>query len=121
MRFSRTNELTQRARRRIGEVFVRRLKRDINAAQTDQPRFCTRRPPVALELKAHPTEAELSQAFDAFRTAVRSLIASGTRRRRRAGAFAVEILGKRLLSCPTAFAESWRRARQGFAEAQDRK
>ena len=118
VRFSRTNELTQRARRRIGEVFVRRLKRDINAAQTDQPRFCTRRPPVALELKAHPAEAELSQAFDAFRTAVRSLIASGTRQRRRAGAFAVEILGKRLLSCPTAFAESWRRARQGFAGAQ---
>ena len=121
VRFSRTNELTQRARRRIEEVFVRRLKRDINAVQTDQPRFCTRRPPVALELKAHPAEAELSQAFDAFRTAVRSLIASGTRRRRRAGAFAVEILGKRLLSCPTAFAESWRRARQGFAGAQDRK
>ena len=118
VRFSRTNELTQLARRRIGEVFVRRLKRDINAAQIDQPRFCTRRPPVALELKAYPAEAELSQAFDAFRTAVRSLIASGTRPRRRAGAFAVEILGKRLLSCPTAFAESWRRARQGFAEAQ---
>lgn len=118
VRFSRTNELTQLARRRIGEVFVRRLKRDINAAQIDQPRFCTRRPPVALELKAYPAEAELSQAFDAFRTAVRSLIASGTQRRRRAGAFAVEILGKRLLSCPTAFAESWRRARQGFTEAQ---
>ena len=83
-----------------------------------QPGFCTRRPPVALELKTHPAEAELSQAFDAFRTAVRSLIASGTRQRRRAGAFAVEILGKRLLSCPTAFAESWRRARQGFAEEQ---
>ena len=119
VRFSRTNELTQLARRRIGEVFVRRLKRDINAAtQNAKPHFCTRRSPVALELKAHPAEAELSQAFDAFRTAVRSLIASGTRQRRRAGAFAVEILGKRLLSCPTAFAESWRRARQGFAEPQ---
>ena len=30
--------------------------------------------------------------------------------------FAVEILGKRLLSCPTAFAESWRRCKEGLAE-----
>ena len=28
----------------------------------------------------------------------------------------MEILGKRLLSCPTAFAESWSRARQGFTD-----
>ena len=61
----------------------------------------------------------MSKAFDAFRGAVRRLVASGTKgRRRRAGTFAVEILGKRLLSCPTAFAESWRRARQGFAEQE---
>ncbi|MBM3776557.1 MAG: DNA helicase, partial [Acidobacteria bacterium] len=33
-----------------------------------------------------------------------------------AGTFAVEILGKRLLSCPTAFAESWRRCKEGLAE-----
>ena len=38
------------------------------------------------------------------------------RRRRRAGSFAVEILGKRLLSCPTAFAESWRRCKEGLGE-----
>ena len=119
VRFSRTNELSQLARRRIGEVFVRRLKRDIKAAtRTAKPRFCTCRPPVALELKAHPTEAELWQAFDTFRTAMHWLISSGTRQRRRADAFAVEVLGKRLLSCPTAFAESWCRARQGFAKAQ---
>ena len=35
-----------------------------------------------------------------------------------AGTFAVEILGKRLLSCPTAFAESWRRCKEGLAEAE---
>ena len=28
----------------------------------------------------------------------------------------MEVLGKRLLSCPTAFAESWSRARQGFSD-----
>ena len=56
-------------------------------------------------------------AFDAFRKAVHRLVA-GRRQRVRAGTFAVEILGKRLLSCPTAFAESWRRAREGFAEPE---
>ena len=45
-------------------------------------------------------------------------MAEGTKQRRRAGTFAVEILGKRLLSCPTAFAESWRRARQGFRDQE---
>jgi len=51
--------------------------------------------------------------FDAFRTAIRKLINSGAAGRRRAGSFAVEILGKRLLSCPTALAESWRRCKEG--------
>ena len=40
------------------------------------------------------------------------------RPRRRTGAFAVEILGKRLLSCPTAFADSWSRTRQGLSGAE---
>ena len=73
-------------------------------------------PPVALLLEADSRELALSTAFDAFRAAVRKLVSSGTRPRRRAGTFAVEILGKRLLSCPTAFAESWSRARQGFSD-----
>jgi len=42
-------------------------------------------------------------------------MAAGDTRRQRAGSFAVEILGKRLLSCPTAFAESWRRCKEGLA------
>ena len=80
------------------------------------PRFCTRHPPQALVLHSALREAALSAAFDAFRSAVRALVSEGTKPRRRAGTFAVEILGKRLLSCPTAFAESWSRARQGFSE-----
>ncbi|MBD3334740.1 MAG: DNA helicase, partial [Candidatus Eisenbacteria bacterium] len=40
------------------------------------------------------------------------------RRRRRSGSFAVEILGKRLLSCPTAFAESWRRSKEGMTQEE---
>ena len=67
-------------------------------------------------LEADPRELALSNAFDAFRAAVRKLVSTGTGPRRRAGTFAVEILGKRLLSCPTALAESWSRARQGFMD-----
>jgi hypothetical protein len=114
VRFTRTAEMTDAMRKRADDVVIRRLKREINA-ESSAPRFCHRNPPKSLRLDFDPRESELSTAFDAFRHAVRRLVADGTKRRR-AGTFAVEILGKRLLSCPTAFAESWRRARQGFAE-----
>ena len=114
VRFTRSNELTPATRRRVRDVVVRRLKRDINA--TGEKRFCTRRAPEGLMLEPDPREATLTAAFAEFRRTVRSLIADGSRSQRRAGAFAVEILGKRLLSCPTAFAESWRRAQQGLGE-----
>jgi len=117
VRFSRTNELKPAERNRVRQIVLRRLKREINA-RTDPPKFCARRPPAALLLNLSPQEAELGAAFAAFRLAVRKLMASGEHRRRHAGGFAVEILGKRLLSCPTAFAESWRRSKEGLAEAE---
>ena len=131
VRFTRTSEMTTVMRGRVEDVVVRRLKREINARSLQarsangehskdrdtDPRFCTRHPPTALLLQADPRETAVSTAFDAFRTAVRKLVSAGTGpRRRAAGTFAVEILGKRLLSCPTAFAESWSRARQGFSD-----
>ncbi len=115
VRFTRVSEMSDAMRGRVDDVVIRRLKREIDAGSA-APRFCTRHPPRALMLAADPRETELAAAFDAFRAAVRGLVAGGTKQRRRAGTFAVEILGKRLLSCPTAFAESWRRARQGFAD-----
>jgi len=115
VRFSQTDELKKAEKERIQQVVLRRLKREINA-RTNPPRFCRRNPPQALVLKLSAQEVALSVAFDGFRTAIRKLISSGETRRRRAGSFAVEILGKRLLSCPTAFAESWRRCREGLAE-----
>ncbi len=132
VRFSRTSEMGPAMRGRIEDVVVRRLKRDINAGSLQRgsargnpsqeedasPRFCTRKPPEALLLAPDPLEAELSAAFDAFRAAVRALVAKGPAPRRRTGAFAVEILNKRLLSCPTAFADSWSRARQGLSRAE---
>ena len=117
VRFSRSSEMGPAMRGRIEDVVVRRLKRDINAGSAT-PRFCTRRPPQALTLATASHEAQLSDAFDAFRTAVRGLVSKGSAPRRRTGAFAVEILGKRLLSCPTAFADSWSRTRQGLSGAE---
>ncbi|MDE0271622.1 MAG: helicase-related protein, partial [Gammaproteobacteria bacterium] len=114
VRFTRSNELTPATRRRVRDVVVRRLKRDINGI--GQKRFCTRRAPEGLMLAPDSREAALTAAFAEFRRTVRTLIADRSRSHRRAGAFAVEILGKRLLSCPTAFAESWRRAQQGLRE-----
>ena len=115
VRFTQTDELRPAEKERVQQVVLRRLKREINA-RTDPPRFCTRHAPQALVLQLSPQEIALSAAFQAFRTAIRRLLGGGGGRRRRAGSFAVEILGKRLLSCPTAFAESWRRCKAGLAE-----
>ncbi len=115
VRFTQTSEMGPAMRGRIDDVIIRRLKREINEAGKE-PRFCTRLPPQALTLNADRRETALAAAFDAFRTAVHNRVATGTKQRRRAGTFAVEILGKRLLSCSTSFAESWRRTRQGFTE-----
>ena len=115
VRFSRTGEMTPTMRERLPHVLVRRLKRHIDACTTTR-RFCRRHPPEAIALDESPLETALADAFDAFRLGLRSLMRQQAKPVRRAGAFAVEILGKRLLSCPTAFAESWRRARQGLRE-----
>ena len=114
VRFTRSSDMSPAMRGRVEDVVVRRLKRDINAG--GEQRFCTRNPPHALTLPVDVDETELANAFDTFRAAIRDLVGSGARGRRRAGTFAVEVLGKRLLSCPAAFAESWRRARHGFAD-----
>ena len=116
VRFSRTSEMGPAMRDRVDDLVIRRLKRDINVG-TSGPRFCTRKPPRALALATIPAEADLTAAFDAFRTSVGRLVSAGTQGRRRAGTFAVEVLGKRLLSCPAAFADSWYRTMQGMADS----
>ena len=116
VRFTRTSEMTPAMSERMRQVVVRRLKREVNETAS-RPRFCHRRPPQAIALAEAAPEAALTNAFERFRTAIRRLVARGSKQTRRAGHFAVEILGKRLLSCPVAFAESWRRAQQGLQEA----
>lgn len=111
MRFTQSSELKDTMRGRVEDVLVRRLKREINQV-THPPRFAERTiQPIQLEL--NPKEQALSRAFDEFRSHVRSVIAERRREDQLAGAFAVEILGKRLLSCPVAFADSWHRYLQG--------
>jgi superfamily II DNA or RNA helicase len=117
VRFSQTDTLREAERGRVQQVVIRRLKREINA-RTNPPKFCTRLAPHALVLSLTPQEVALSAAFDAFRKAIHKLIASDRGTRRRTGSFAVEILGKRLLSCAVAFADSWRRCKQGLAESE---
>ena len=118
VRFSATDELKTAERGRVQQVVIRRLKSEINA-RTNPPKFCTRLEPRALPLTLSAEETALTEAFDEFRAAMRSWIASGDRKRRRAGSFAIEILGKRLLSCPVAFAESWRRCKEGLAAGEE--
>lgn len=113
VRFSRTDELRPAEKERIKQVVIRRLKREVNE-RTNPPRFCTRKPPEALVLKFSKEEQALIDAFEAFRKKVRELIAASTRKKRLAGTFAIEILGKRMLSGPATFLESWRRCKMGL-------
>ena len=113
LRFSQKSALTDAERERIPEVVVRRLKSEINAASSP-PRFAERTP-SAVPLKLHAAERSLSAAFQQFRDRLGRLMRSADRSEALAGTFAIEILGKRLLSCPFAFAESWRRYLAGMS------
>lgn len=117
VRFSRTDELRPAERERVRQVVIRRLKREINACTTPPP-FCNRMPPQAIVLTFSPEEQQLIEAFEALRAKVRTLIAGQARRRRLAGRFAIEVLGKRMLSGPVPVLESWRRCKIGLAEKE---
>ncbi len=117
VRFSRSSELPPAARERVAEAVVRRLKREINA-QVSPPRFGSREL-QAVRLSFSPEERRLAAAFQDFRKAVRRLLRTARRSEQLAGGFAVEVLGKRLLSCPVAFADSWWRFRAGHGAVDD--
>jgi hypothetical protein len=117
VRFSRTDELRPAERERIRQVVIRRLKREINA-RTTPPRFCHRMQPQAIVLSFSHEERQLIRAFEALRAKVRGLLAGQSGSRRLAGRFAIEVLGKRMLSGPVAFLESWRRCKMGLAEEE---
>ncbi len=115
VRFVQRSELDDHTRARIAQVVVRRLKREINQRDLEanrKPRFCER----TLEprpLYFGPREKALGRAFGEFRVAVKGAIAQRSRAEQFAGGFAIEVLNKRLLSCPSTFAQSWWRFREG--------
>jgi superfamily II DNA or RNA helicase len=115
VRFTRTNELTPAAKERVRQVMVRRLKRTIDDSSKVR-RFCRRLPPKAVELSMQRQEASLFLAFEDFRKGVHAAVVREGRFRQLAGSFAVEMLGKRLISCTVAFADSWWRSRAAFAQ-----
>jgi len=115
VRFSQTDELRPAERERIQQVVVRRLKREINL-RTNPPKFCHRLPPKALNLEFAPSELSLIKALDAFRSKLRLVMGQESKKRRISGTFAIEILGKRLLSGPATFADSWNRCKLGLAD-----
>ena len=118
VRFTRKSEpLTPAEQGRVEQVVIRRLKREINA-RGPVPRFAERHP-GALEVALGDGEVALATAFADFRRAVWRVVAQGSRGEQLVGRFAVEVLGKRRLSGPATFAESWNRYLLGFREGTD--
>lgn len=119
VRFSQSDNMSAVERERAEQVVIRRLKSEINA-RTNPPRFCDRST-KEISVSLSRQEQALSAAFAGFRTKVRSLVAQSRRGEQLAGSFAVEVLGKRLLSSPVAFADSWHRYQAGLTadEAAD--
>jgi superfamily II DNA or RNA helicase len=118
VRFTKKESLTASERRRAEEIVVRRLKKDINEVDEKAgrtPRF-VERDIVPQHLYFSTSETALSRAFETFRTALKMTFAGAKKSEQMAGAFAVEVLAKRLLSCPYAFADSWTRFKGGLLE-----
>lgn len=118
VRFTQKDKITADERNRVGEVVVRRLKRDVNEMDLEagrEPRFTERVIKDPIELDFETEESALINAFEGFRRAFKSLVAASMDPATRvAGNFVIEVLSKRLLSCPYAFAVSWKRFRQGL-------
>ncbi len=111
VRFSRTSAFTPEEKQRIEQVVVRRLKRDLEPPTGPSP-FTNRQVKALPDLVLGDEERALSQAFAGFRLEVRRR--GKLRSESLAGAFAIEVLSKRLLSGPATFARSWWRCMEGM-------
>ncbi len=126
VRFVQTHEFKEGEKQRISEILVRRLKTDINEIDDElkrQRRFAQRfTEPLPLFFGA--SEMKLSRSVQELRKKIRTLFYAqstcsadkNAKLERLAGIFAVEVLAKRLLSCPYTFAESWMRLKMGLEE-----
>lgn len=118
VRFTQVSEFNEQETRRIKDIMVRRLKREINANddQLDRSRRFAERYLKPLPLYFSREEKSLSKAVEDFRSAVKKAISNSSKSEKLAGAFAVEVLSKRLLSCPYTFSDSWSRFKKGYSE-----
>jgi len=116
VRFNQTTTLSPAMRERVDQAVVRRLKRDVNALddRLDRPRRFPERHVKPLPLYFDKREQALMNAFHTFRLAIRKTLGEQPPSEQAAGHFSINVLGKRLLSCPTTFAESWERFARGI-------
>lgn len=117
VRFSRTSTFTPEEKQRISQVVIRRLKRDLKPQRGSTP-FSERRVEALPDLALGEAERALLEAFVAFRQAVKGQTRRALRADALAGAFALEVLNKRLLSGPATFADSWWRCLEGLETAE---
>jgi superfamily II DNA or RNA helicase len=119
VRFNQTPKFTDKERQMIGDVLIRRLKSEINEQDETAgrvPRFANRHL-EPLPLFIPKSEKDLARAVKAFCLALKEIIRAAPKVRGVLN-FAIEILRKRLLSCPVTFADSWLRFKEGVAETE---
>lgn len=122
VKFMRKRELNATDKRNVAEATVRRLKSEINRVSTPK-RFAERtiasvRDNPYLDLAFEKGEMDLFAAFDHFKEAVKQKMGQIGKRERVTYSFAIEVLQKRLLSCPYAFGVSWFKFLDGLQGSQ---
>jgi superfamily II DNA or RNA helicase len=123
VRFTQKSEITEVESARIRQVVVRRLKSEINELddKLGRPRRFAERYLDPLPLFFGRKEQPVQEAFADFRKAIKAVFKRAETAERIAGSFAVDVLGKRLLSCPATFADSWFRFKGGLLEDTEAK
>ena len=119
VRFTQTPAFTEKERKMIGDVLIRRLKSEINEQDKSAgrvPRFA-KRYLEPLPLYMFRAEKDLSAAVRRFCNGLKGMIRTAPEARTVLN-FAIEILRKRLLSSPVTFADSWLRFKEGLAESE---
>ncbi len=118
VRFNQTPNFTDKEKNMIGDIVIRRLKSEVNEHDKTAgrgPRFATRHL-KPLPLFMSKPEKELAQAVQQLCNSLKKAI-QATPKVRMILNFAIEILRKRLLSCPVAFADTWLRFKAGLDES----
>lgn len=118
IRFQMSVEMDSTDKTRLAEVRIRRLKDDINK-QSLRPPFADQLPPKELPIRLSPQESALYDALREYRKHGQAALASASAAERWLGRFIYSLLTKRLLSCPYAFARTWWRHLEGFADTSE--